>query len=256
MKSCAIIGGGYSINDGIQLGLWDKLKKSNIEIWSVNSAFKAMPFLPTREIWVDVNFFRHGVVELQKLYDQGVILMCKKHNHYTFLGDRIKQFECCRQREFYKEGMKTVSHVFIGGHGLSGIFALSLAVLEDYNICFALGFDWGSPSNEIRKTHFYQDKFPIITNLNDSKNSENEIYSHGAGKPGIYLREDNKPNRHIKDFDLFLNEKMKIYNVSPSSNLYQFEKIDYPTFFKILEEKNEKEKEEIREVGEEKKEEE
>jgi hypothetical protein len=219
MKSVIIVGGGSSIQEGIDKRLWDKIKGR--EVWSLNSAFRTMPYNPTRQLWVDYRFFEHNAHYIQVMGSQGVKLTCKAHRKYAFIGDVVEQKECCRQREFYGEGMKNVPLVFIGGHGLSGCFALSLAVLEDYDIAYILGYDWGTTSVNQRKTHYYQDK---IKDLN--------IYSRGAGNPEIYLEKLGKI--FIKDFDLYLKEKIKIYNVSPNSNLYQFEKIDYDNFFERI----------------------
>jgi len=179
-----------------------------------------MSYLPTRQLWVDVGVFKNNAGEIQNLHKQGVKLQCKQHNYYAFLSDSIEQFNTCREREFFKEPMKNVSHVFVGGHGLVGCFALSIACREEYDKVYLLGYDWGTKSNEDRKTHFYQDDMQAL-----------KIQSKGAGNPEIYLNSKDKPSREIKDFDLYKKEKTEIYNVSPNSNLYQFEKIDYPKFF-------------------------
>jgi hypothetical protein len=221
LKEVIILGAGSSIQTGIDTGLWNKIRGK--DIWSLNSMFKIMPYNPTRQIWVDVSFFRHEVAELQRLFKEGVELHCKSHTHYSFISQRVNQYPCCREREFYKEPMKEVSHIFIGGHGLVGLFSLSLAVKEEYDNIYLLGFDWGTKSNNERKTHVYQDK---IKDLN--------IRSTGAGKPGIYLKEDDSPNNFIKDFNIYKKEKSKIWNVSPDSNIEIFEKIDYNTLYEKI----------------------
>jgi len=224
MKSVIILGAGTSIEDGISKGLWEKIKGK--EIWSLNSIYRIFPsdLLPTRQLWVDISFFRRNGAAIQNMSKKGVILCCKRHAHYAFFGDIIQQYDVCREKEFYKEKMEKVSHIFIGANGLVGMFALSLAVREKFDIAYILGFDWGSTSIANRKTHCYQDK---IKELN--------IYSTGAGNPEIYLNQNNTPNKKIKDFDLYNKEDCKIVNVSPSSHIYQFEKIDYSEFFKRIE---------------------
>lgn len=221
MKEVIILGAGASLQKGIDSDLWNKIKGK--DIWSLNSIFKIMPYNPTRQLWVDVSFFRHEVAELQRLFNEGVSLHCKSHAHYAFISQRVNQYNCCREIEFYKEPMKEVSHIFIGSHGLVGLFSLSLAVKEEYDIIYLLGFDWGTSSNNERKTHVYQDK---IKELN--------IRSTGAGKPGIYLKDNDKPNNHIKDFNIYKKEKSKIFNVSLDSNIEVFEKIDYNTFYEVI----------------------
>ena len=224
MKSCIILCSGESLNEGIDLGLWKQIKGK--DIWGLNSIFKYMPYNPTRQLWVDVSLFRHEAHNLQLMQKAGVQLHCKYHIHYAFLGDIINQHQCCREREFYsKNKMKDVSHLFIGQMGLVGFFATSLAIKEGYETIYLLGSDWGTKSNYERKTHCYQDK---IKDLN--------IKSSGAGNPGIYLDTHDKPNKKIQDWKIYLKEDVKIYNVSPNSNIECFEKIDYPTFFKKLKE--------------------
>ena len=64
LKQVVLVGGGYSIVEGIETGLWEKLKQSTIEIWSLNWAYKTMPYYPTRECWIDINFFTSSIQEL------------------------------------------------------------------------------------------------------------------------------------------------------------------------------------------------
>jgi len=40
MKECIIVGAGYSIKEGLEKGLWAKIKGK--EVWSLNSAFKTI----------------------------------------------------------------------------------------------------------------------------------------------------------------------------------------------------------------------
>lgn len=223
MKECIILYSGNSINDGIEQGLWSKIKGK--DIWSLNSIFKLLPsdLIPTRQLWVDASFFRHESHNIQILHKKGTKLHCKRSPKYAFIGNMINQHDVCREREFYKEKMEKVSHIFIGGHGLVGVFALSLAVKEKYDTIYALGMDWGTTNVNIRKTHCFQDK---MKDLN--------IYCTGAGNPEIYLNQNNTPNKWIKDFEIFGKEDTKIYNVSPKSNINTFEKIDYSTFFKKI----------------------
>ena len=51
MKSVVIVGGGNSVREGIEKGLWDKIKDK--KVWALNSCFVFMPFMPKRILWVD-----------------------------------------------------------------------------------------------------------------------------------------------------------------------------------------------------------
>lgn len=221
-KECVILGAGNSISEGISKGLWAKIKGK--EIWSLNSAFKTMPYLPSKELWVDAAFFTHEVGNLQKLWSQGVELIAKEHKKYKPFRDRIKQYTICRDLEFYgKELMKNINLIFTGGHGFVGIFALSLACKMEYNIIYLLGYDWGTINMDHHKTHYYQDD---IKRLN--------IHSAGAGQPEIYLGPEGK--RFLKEFKVYKIEKSKIYNVSLISNITEFEKISWEVFFEKIKE--------------------
>jgi hypothetical protein len=107
---------------------------------------------------------------------------------------------------------------------LTGIFALKLAMeLMKSGTIYLLGFDWNrriglperdpnyNPNSDLQ-IHFY-----------------NDIKHRGVGYVGYY--ENHNPDR---DFNQFIKKDIKIYNVSPESNINSFEKISYEQFFKLL----------------------
>jgi len=209
MKTCILMGGGASVKEGIDLGLWEQIKDK--EVWSINFAFMTMPFLPKRELWIDFSFFRNNIDRLQLLYLQGVPCYARKHNKYAYITE-INQLDITRDpKEIDKK-------IFSGRMGLSGIFALSLAVKEQYEVIYLLGYDFGSITND-KNTHYYQDKLNVM--------------SSGFGKPELY-KENNNIKKEIEDFMLFIKPNIKIINVSPKSNIPYFEKIDYTTFFERI----------------------
>lgn len=211
MKSCIVIGGGASVEEGINLGLWDKIKEQ--EIWSINFAFMTMPFLPKRELWIDTSFFRNNLTQLENLYKQGVSCHTKKNNKYALITE-INTYDTSRNRN---EALSS-NKIFVGSMGLSGFFALSLACKEEYNLVYILGYDFGKIENK-DITHYYQNKLNII--------------SSGVNKPELYLN-NNQVKKEVEEFDYYLNYKTKIVNVSPKSKINCFEKIDYPEFFRRL----------------------
>lgn len=218
-ESVILIGGGYSLNTGLEKNLWNKIKTLNC--WSLNYAFMTMPFLPSKELWVDINFFKNNTLELQKLQKQGVILVTKPHNHYAaFRNPRIiTEYNTTREKEKYqgKEGI-TNNLIYTGRMGLVGFFALSLAIAEKYKEIFLCGFDFGNNGLRDKNTHYYQSKLKII--------------STGVGRPEVYRLPDNRIKREVDDFKIFSQEKdIKIWNVSPESNIPFFEKINYDNFF-------------------------
>lgn len=217
MKEVIILGGGASLEEGINLGLWDKIKEK--EVWSINYAFLTMPFLPKREIWVDISFFRNNIEKLQNLYKQGVECHAKKHQHYATIPE-IKTYYTTRDPKEISEKL------YIGKMGLAGFFALHLAIKENFNPIFILGYDFGNLNITDKKTHYYQDKL--------------NIYSTGIGKPELYRNKDNTVKEEVKDFDILAIEaqqqNLKIYNVSLISNIFSFEKISWEDFFTKLNE--------------------
>jgi hypothetical protein len=209
-KDCIIIGGGRSILEGISLDLWQRIKDK--ETWSLNFAYKTMPYTPTKQLWIDVSFFTNNIVDIQELYKNGVECIAKAHQKYSFISE-IKQYVTTRE---IKESIE--KKIFIGRMGLVGFFALSLATKEKYDRIFLLGFDFGLIEGET-KTHYYQDTIVVK--------------STGINHPELY-RTNNNVIKQVEDFEIFLKESSKIYNVSTKSNIPYFEKINYTTFFNLL----------------------
>jgi len=217
-KNVIIIGGGYSVREGIEKNLWHKIQEK--EIWSLNSVFKKMPYRPTKQLWVDAGFYKHEADNLQKLFEKGVHLVAE-NNRVLENRKEILKFNTTRDKTQYR-GLESANSnlIFKGRMGLTGIFSISLAISLQYDEIFLLGFDWGSSSIENKNTHWYQDE---IEKLN--------IRSTGAGKPLIYMTRNDKIKDDITDFEVFLNMPSKIWNVSPNSNIPYFDKISYEEFF-------------------------
>jgi hypothetical protein len=215
MKKVVLIGGGYSVKEGIEKGLWDVIK--NEEIWSLNYAWKTMPYLPKKQLWVDATFFKDNIAELQKLYQAGVECHSKKNNTYSFL-EGIVQHVTTREINDNK-------NIFIGQMGLVGMFALSYATKLNYEEIYLLGYDFGTSNINNKLTHYYQGKIRTM--------------STGVGNPEVYLHNDSKVKREVNDFYKYKDYKT-IYNVSPNSNIQCFPKLTYEQFFsKIRGEVNE-----------------
>jgi hypothetical protein len=210
-RNIILCGGGNSIKEGISLGLFERIKDR--EVWSINFAFLTFNFKPSRQIWVDISFFKNNIEAIQKLYSQGVSCHAKKHQVYRNIPE-INLYETTRNpQEMDKK-------LYIGRMGLSGFFALHLAVKEEPDNIFLLGYDFSAING---KTHYYQDT--------------HKVQSTGVGHPELYLKGD-KPKDEVKDWENFTspNIKSKIYNVSPQSAINAFPKITYQEFFNKLNE--------------------
>jgi hypothetical protein len=209
-KDCILIGGGRSVLEGISLDLWQKIKDR--EIWSLNFAYKTIPYLPKKQLWIDVSFFTNNIIDIQELYGNGVECIAKSNQKYSFIPE-IKKYNTTRDASEVNN-----NKMFIGKMGLVGFFALSLATKEKYDRIFLLGFDFGTIEGDT-KTHYYQDTIAVK--------------STGINHPELY-KTNNNIKKEVEDFEIFLKEPSKIYNVSPKSNIPYFEKINYTEFFKLI----------------------
>ena len=118
---------------------------------------------------------------------------------------------------------------------LIGIFSLSLAIALEFKKIFLIGYDACEVNGQ---THFYQgvaDLKKSIPIYIKGKLKDHRLHFRGLGKKenGKYNTStyDIKKNLNKKWFAPFINEDVKIYNVSPNSAIDVFEKIDYETFY-------------------------
>jgi hypothetical protein len=204
-KQLILIGGGLSIREGVNGGLWEKLQGRFV----IGTNYSYQFFAPTTLCYVDKTFYNENVETLKELpliIGQGKKLTTKLPNTISMP---------CTQN--YKRDLSEG----IYSANLSGIYALSLGIyLLEVGTIFVLGYDFGSITTDLAAhkktiTHFYQDT----------------LTHRGVGKTSWY----DKPGRDVRDFGVYLKEdKIKIYNVSPKSKLKVFTKIDYDTFFELL----------------------
>ena len=225
-KEVIILAGGWSVKEGIAQGLWDKIKDK--EIWSLNFAYKFLPYLPSKQFHVDITFFRNCVKELQMLSERGVPIHAKENDIEYVNIKAVQQHKVFRTPKEEKPG-----ELFIGQMGLCGLFALSYAISQGYENIYLLGHDFGSPNLDNKNTHWYQD-------LQMNEFSE-PIKSNGLKNPSVYLERNDAPKPMIKDFEYYLKFPNKIYNVSSRSNINYFPIIGYDEFFRKIEEPNESE---------------
>lgn len=209
-KDVILIAGGTSVKEGIEKGLFDKIKDK--EVWSINYSYKVMPFLPKRECWIDTKFFKTNVQDLQKLQEKGVQLFTRTHGTYAFFKGKINTLETTRDPQ-------NKLHLYVGSMGLSGNFALSLAIREGYERIFLLGYDFGNNTLD-NFTHYYQ--------------KDIKVWSTGVGHPEVYKNKDGSPRREVEDYKNYLEHQDKIFNISLTSNIPYFNKFSYETFFGMI----------------------
>ena len=220
-KSVVLIGGGRSVLTGIELGLFDKIK--GMDIWSLNFAYKSMPYLPSTEIWIDKMFFTQNIKNLQGLHEKGVNLITAYNSKYDKFPE-VTTYKTSRCREeYFGAKMLDSGKIFVGTLGQCGFFALSMAICYGYNRIYLLGYDFGTPSYEDKITHFYQEDVEKL-----------KIISKGVGKKDVYYNKEGKIKEGLNDYSLYTRENIPIYNVSLRSNINCFNKLSYSEFFKVI----------------------
>jgi len=225
MKTVILVGGGRSLREQWENGIYEKIR--GYEVWSLNFAWKTMPYLPSRQLFVDKSFYKNNLDDIQKLHEQGVPLTAKWHTQYAFLGNFIEQYKIHNDREKYsgREALKTENKfLYTGLMGLCGTFAISYAIARGYEKIYLLGYDFGTPTAGDRVTHYYQEEIPDL-----------KIKSKGAGRTTVYREKDGKLKDKVKDYQVFLQVKdVEIINVSPLSNITYFKKITYEQFYEEI----------------------
>jgi len=107
------------------------------EIWSLNSRYEIMPYMPTRQLWTDITFFLGYRKDLVKLKDKGCEELIARE-----VGEFYKEFDITVYRTTaYKDIAEQKEKLFTSLMGLSGFFALSVAVMRGYKEIYLLGFD-------------------------------------------------------------------------------------------------------------------
>ena len=207
------------MSEGIDKGLWEKLKKK----FTIGINYSYHFFNSTCQVWLDNKFYKENQKDLDKL-PLIITKPDKKLPSNTIQLKPMSTYHRDVKRGCYKGS-------------LSGIYSLSLAIyLLDVGEIFLLGYDFGEdkrkemkkPGSILALTHFYQGK----------------INHGGVGKINYY----NTKKRAREDFAPFAKEKkVKIYNVSFISNIPNevIQKISYDQFFEKLD-KNQFNQEELR----------
>lgn len=220
-KDIILIAGGSSVKSGLSLGLWDKIK-GKADIWSLNYAWLEMPYLPTAQLWVDLEVWRLYEKKITELHNKGVKLIAKEHDKYKH-DKRIEQYDTSNGQQ---GGEEKKGKIFVGRSGLCGMFALSMALLKKYDRIFMLGYDFGVPSIGDIDTHW-----------------EKSVSHRGLHNVETYMQGNGRPKPAVNDYEELDKSGYEIYNVSSKkngefrTNIKCFDIITYEEFFKILEEK-------------------
>lgn len=210
-----IIGGGCSINEGIPLGLKDKIKDKLI----IATNYSYLHFPHTFLTFYDRDFYVPSYAKkypdqhpdiYEELKKEPLIIGYHKNDGLSeFLLPNTILINCPK-----KELPNPYS---------TGIFALCIAERLKPKTIYLCGFDWPRQPIPQDKT-LYNPK----SNL-DIHYYQKEIQHSGLGYTGFY--DNHNPDKYFK---FFKNSNSKIYNVSLNSNINNFEKITYKQMFNLL----------------------
>ena len=160
-----ILGGGESLQEGIDLGLWNAIEDE--EIWSLNSRYEIMPYMPTRQLWTDIMFFFGYEKDLMKLKDKGCEELIARE-----VGRFYEEFDITVYKTTaYKELAEQHGWMFTSLMGLSGFFALSVAVMRGYKEIYLLGYDNPDQKCNVSKDFDYYLQFKDSKIINVSPES-------------------------------------------------------------------------------------
>lgn len=218
-KQVVLIGGGNSINEGLSLGLKDRLE--NKFTIGINYSYKH--FDSTILSFIDKEFYKSTKLEANPdIYEElGKLPLIVGLNSQNIKDIAHPNTILLKSSGAY-QGKESKDKGFYSPI-LGGVFSITLAMyLMDFvGTIFLLGFDWNKRTEEDRKnnrtvdTHYYK-----------------ELKHRGIGYSRFY--ENHQPKEYL---GCFLKEKkVTIYNVSLLSNLDVFGKLSYETFFEVLNE--------------------
>jgi uncharacterized short protein YbdD (DUF466 family)/virulence-associated protein VapD len=214
INECILIGGGCSIKDGISLGLKDYLKDHFVI--ACNYAYKH--FSHNLTCFVDKDFYvphhakkypdKHPDI-YEELKRESMIIGI---NHNGVEEFRLPNTILVKSTYIFKP-ITNINEDFYTKNFLTGVFAISVGcfLLNYSGVIYLLGFDWTKEG----ETHYY---------------SKEEINHVGNGYTASYAKHN--PHNIYKPFTTLKN--IKFYNVSPNSNINNFEKISYSQFFDLL----------------------
>jgi len=216
-----LVGGGSTIKEGIEKGLWDKLKDRytialNYSYKHLNSTFLT---------YVDAKFYegRETHAEVANL----PLIVGKRH-----MADRgiHPNTILLPSMPFWNRELNPGIYSAI----LCGIWALSLGIyLLDEGEIFLLGYDFGEVRTEKQEEQLGHIGEIIRISQKDKEGQplthyyQGEVKHNGVGRVNWY----NGKDRAERAFSPFKNEvKCKIYNVSLISKIKTFPKISYDDF--------------------------
>jgi len=238
-----IIGGGSSIREGLDKGLWNKIQG----LWTFGLNYNYLDFKSTANIYIDPEFYdaemtddtlENGIPR-KKIFRSLPLILGQNYVTPEILPNTI----LLKAAKDYSRDL----HDGVYNPNLCGLWALTLAIyLLDEGEIYLLGFDCGEARKpeDSKKTPSNPIEFAQMA-IRDEKTRKwlTHYYQglrrnhRGIGKVDWFNMKNSTTGKTMveKYFGPYQNEtKCKIYNVSMCSKINTFPQITYDEFFARL----------------------
>jgi hypothetical protein len=215
-----IIGSGYSLKEGIKMGLWNTLR----DRFTLGINFIYRDFIPTSLCCIDNTFYQEGCTnflpEQKEIHKNTIKSLPLIINRYKKNVPIFPNTIGIKHSSTYCRDLSCGCYNDV----LAGLFTLSLGIyLLDVGEIYLLGYDFGPSEGKDSQgralTHYNQEEFT----------------HRGTGRTEWYLNPLKEKFKHEVLFAPYETEtKVKIYNVSLNSRIQTFPKISYQEFFRRL----------------------
>ncbi len=210
-----LLGGGSSITEGIQKGLWKKLENK----FTIGINYSYHHLNSTLQVYLDYKLYNENKKDMDKL----PLIITKTGKKLPLNTTQLKSISTYHRD--VRQGCYKGS--------LSGIYSVSLGIhLLNEGDLFLLGYDY-DPLKDKNGKYIKDKKGRFITHYYQNMPDKNgKIIEHrGIGKVNYY----GARGRADRDFGVYKQEKkVHIFNVSLQSKINTFPKISYDQFFKML----------------------
>lgn len=246
-----IIGGGVSLNEGLNKGLKDLIK--NKFTIALNHNYKH--FNSTITMWIDQSFFKDEWERLKKV--PLVIGRWSQRNEQMKKTQQLNNvilLRCAENHNFsdFKQPLQCKN--------LTGEFVITFCIALQIPTIYLLGFDFGSPPAKNKELENCSKmrcqkalpnvKIELLKSLEGVETPEHYILKtkKGYARAITHWNQDKENHGGIGKINFYYNntpeeifgmfkDKRKIYNVSMISRIPEavFPKINYDQFFKQIE---------------------
>jgi hypothetical protein len=219
IKQAIIIGGGKSLQEGIEKGLQSFISDKFSIVCNLGYRY----FKGTFMSFLDPCTYTDNKISLAS----EPLIIGLDTNNSSIPAPLPKNLILLKGNTQLEKGKELSKGIY--NPTLTGMWSIGLALfLMDYSgEIYLLGYDWTKRTNEEKKQGY------SVKGNDDKPHSQTHFYSdkhRGQGSVDFYERND--PAFYFRDF--LKESNVKIYNVSLISNMEVFPKISYDEFFKKI----------------------